>query len=362
MLENISKTYAGTVAVDDFSLSVQSGEFLTLLGPSGCGKTTTLRIIAGFVSPDKGNVYIHGELANRKAPNQRNTAMVFQNYALFPHMTVFDNVAYGLKLRKMNKTEIAKRVKDLLELVRLPGFEHRMPRQLSGGQQQRVALARALVIDPDVLLLDEPLSNLDFKLRQQMRFEIKSIQKRANVTALYVTHDQGEALTMSDRVAVMHQGKLLQVAPPMEIYNFPRTEFVADFIGESNFFPGKIVGLSSSIATVQTEKGLELHAVLSPSLQAEVGDAVSVSVRPERIKLLRSPVEGINTFQAEIENIAFVGSVIKYYVTVRDHKIVLEEHNTGASLCSPGETAYIQIGPEDCFVIPNVQQENQAGI
>jgi ABC-type Fe3+/spermidine/putrescine transport system ATPase subunit len=354
-LESVSKSYGGTIVVNDLSISVGRGEFLTLLGPSGCGKTTTLRIVGGFVRADQGNVYIHDELVNLKPPNERNTAMVFQNYALFPHMTLFDNIAYGLKIRKMNKTEIERRVKNALDLVRLPGLERRFPRQLSGGQQQRVALARALVIDPDLILLDEPLSNLDFKLRQQMRFEIKSIQKRANVTALYVTHDQGEALTMSDRVAVMHAGKLLQIAPPKEIYNFPRTEFVADFIGESNFFRGKIVSISDSIAVVETDTGLELHAELLPSTQAKLGDMVSVSVRPERIELLGSSMSDINTFQVEIENVAFIGSVIKYYATLKDkHKIVIEKNNTGLDVHSAGDNLYIRMGPESCFAIPTV--------
>ena len=338
--------------MDDLSISVESGEFLTLLGPSGCGKTTTLRIVAGFVRPDRGNVYIRDQLVNEKPPNERNTAMVFQNYALFPHMSVYENVAYGLKLRKLKKNEIEKRVKGALELVRLSGFEGRFTRQLSGGQQQRVALARALVIEPDLMLLDEPLSNLDFKLRQQMRLEIKSIQKRTNVTAMYVTHDQGEALTMSDRVVVMNQGKALQIGAPMDIYDFPNSEFVADFIGESNLFMGKVVAVSNSRAIIQIDSGLELHAELVRSTGIEAGDRVSVSVRPERIQLSSQFSEGTNTFRGELENLAFTGSVLRYYVKLpNNRRIVIEEKNIGVDTRSPGERVCIHIDPENCLPI-----------
>jgi spermidine/putrescine ABC transporter ATP-binding subunit len=353
-LDNVHKTYGKTIAVNGFSVSVGTGEFLTLLGPSGCGKTTILRIIAGFASPDSGNIYIHGQLVNKKPPRERNTAMVFQSYALFPHMTAYENIAYGLKIRKLSKAEIVQRVKNVLELVRLSGFESRYPRQLSGGQQQRVALARALVIEPDVLLLDEPLSNLDFKLRQQMRLEIKSIQKRVNVTTVYVTHDQGEALTMSDRVAVLNNGNLVQIAPPLELYSHPAAEFVADFIGESNILRARILAVSDSRAVMATDNALELQIGISRSAKFKSGDRVSLSIRPERIHVLRCrPSSPVNTFQADVESIAFIGSIVRYYVRLLNgQRMSIEEKNDGSAIWSVGDRVYIHVEPEDCFPIP----------
>jgi len=236
-LVNVTKRFGEVIAVNKVSLEVREGELFTFLGPSGCGKTTTLRLIAGFYKPDEGEIYFDDELVNDIPPYKRNTGMVFQNYALWPHMNVFDNIAYGLKLRNMPPPQIIKKVKEVIELIGLKGKESRFPSQLSGGEQQRVALARALVIQPKVLLLDEPLSNLDAKLRLKMRSEIRRLQKRLGITTIYVTHDQEEALSISDRIAVMNKGEVLQIGTPLEIYEKPKDIFIADFIGTTNFIP-----------------------------------------------------------------------------------------------------------------------------
>ena len=265
-LEHISKIYQDPktskdfYAVKDNSLVIEPGEFVTLLGPSGCGKTTTLRMIAGFESPDEGEIYLGDEAINALTPNKRDTAMVFQSYALLPHYNVFDNVAYGLKLRHVPKEEIRERVMKILDLVELTGMEGRMTNQLSGGQQQRVALARALVIEPSVLLFDEPLSNLDAKLRVTMRTEIRRIQQEVGITAIYVTHDQSEAMALSDRIIIMRSGVVEQIGSPQEIYYHPVNEFVADFIGEANFLKGRLEALSDNGGAQLNVSGDICHA------------------------------------------------------------------------------------------------------
>ena len=255
-LEGVEKRFGSNLVVKKMNLEIAEGEFLTLLGPSGCGKTTTLRMIAGFEEASAGVIKVEGERIEDKEPFQRNVNTVFQNYALFPHMTVFNNVAYGLTIKKVPKPEIQQRVMEMLRLVQLEGFEKRKPDELSGGQKQRVAIARALVNKPKVLLLDEPLGALDLKLRKQMQIELKRLQKKLGITFIYVTHDQEEALTMSDRIAVMHDGVLEQLDVPMEIYEHPKTKFVAGFIGESNIFDGKVTDKKDNVLTVQTEAGM----------------------------------------------------------------------------------------------------------
>ena len=249
-LEGVEKRFGSNLVVKKMNLEIAEGEFLTLLGPSGCGKTTTLRMIAGFEEASAGVIKVEGERIEDKEPFQRNVNTVFQNYALFPHMTVFNNVAYGLTIKKVPKPEIQERVMEMLRLVQLEGFEKRKPDELSGGQKQRVAIARALVNRPKVLLLDEPLGALDLKLRKQMQIELKRLQKKLGITFIYVTHDQEEALTMSDRIAVMHDGVLEQLDVPMEIYEHPKTKFVAGFIGESNIFDGKVTDKKDNVLTV----------------------------------------------------------------------------------------------------------------
>ncbi len=282
-LDHISKIYQDPktgkdfYAVKDTSLTIEPGSFVTLLGPSGCGKTTTLRMIAGFESPDEGEIYLGDEPINALTPNKRDTAMVFQSYALLPHYNVFDNVAYGLKLRKVPKDEIRERVMHILDLVELTGMEGRMTNQLSGGQQQRVALARALVIEPSVLLFDEPLSNLDAKLRVTMRTEIRRIQQEVGITAIYVTHDQSEAMALSDRIIIMRSGVVEQIGSPQEIYYHPVNEFVADFIGEANFLKGKLEALENGRAQINVSGDI-CHAAPIPGMEG--GKEYTIVLRP----------------------------------------------------------------------------------
>ncbi len=288
-LRGVTKRFRGVTAVDGVSFSVESGEFFVILGPSGSGKTTTLRIIAGFEAPDEGRVLFDGEDVTERRPYERGTAMVFQNYALWPHMTVFDNIAFGLKIRKVPWEEIRRRVKWALELVRLEGMEDRYPHQLSGGQQQRVALARALVVEPRVLLLDEPLSNLDAKLRVEMREELKRLQRKLGVTTIYVTHDQVEAMTLADRIAILNKGRLLQVGSPQEVYFNPANLFVAAFIGRSNIYEARVTGSQGGYVEVEVPSlSTRLYGIPAPGLEG--GGEAYVSIRPEFIKL--HPPEG----------------------------------------------------------------------
>jgi spermidine/putrescine ABC transporter ATP-binding subunit len=281
-LRHIAKSFAaGMAAVDDLSLELESGELISLLGPSGCGKTTTLRIIGGFISPDAGRVFLKGRDVTDLPPEKRDVGMVFQSYALFPHMTVARNVSYGLRMRRIPAAEANRRVAEALELVRLTGLADRYPAQLSGGQQQRVALARAIVIRPSVLLLDEPLSNLDAKLRQGMRFEIRQLQRRLGITTLFVTHDQEEALTLSDRVAVMNQGRIAQIGTPQDIYRNPRSLFIAEFIGEVNLIEGVIAFADTCGIKLTMAAGWEAFA--SAGADVNVGSRAVIAVRPENV-------------------------------------------------------------------------------
>ena len=324
-LEHISKIYQDPktgkdfYAVKDTSLDIEPGSFVTLLGPSGCGKTTTLRMIAGFESPDEGEIYLGDEPINELTPNKRDTAMVFQSYALLPHYNVFDNVAYGLKLRKVPKDEIRERVMRLLDLVELTGMEARMTNQLSGGQQQRVALARALVIEPSVLLFDEPLSNLDAKLRVSMRTEIRRIQQEVGITAIYVTHDQSEAMALSDKIIIMNKGVVAQMGTPQEIYYHPVNEFVADFIGEANFLKGKMTGKENGLAELLIE-GNPLTVEAAEHMEA--GKDYTLVLRPEAASLAD---EG--GLPCEVVLSCFMGSYQNYHVKVGNTLVKLEEHN-----------------------------------
>ena len=324
-LEHISKIYQDPktgkefYAVKDTSLVIEPGSFVTLLGPSGCGKTTTLRMIAGFESPDEGEIYLGDEPINELTPNKRDTAMVFQSYALLPHYNVFDNVAYGLKLRKVPKDEIRERVMRILDLVELTGMEARMTNQLSGGQQQRVALARALVIEPSVLLFDEPLSNLDAKLRVSMRTEIRRIQQEVGITAIYVTHDQSEAMALSDKIIIMSKGVVAQMGTPQEIYYHPVNEFVADFIGEANFLKGKMTAKEGGWAVLDIE-GSPLKVEATDKMEA--GNDYTLVLRPEAASLAD---EG--GLPCEVVLSCFMGSYQNYHVKVGNTLVKLEEHN-----------------------------------
>ncbi len=313
-LEGVTKRFGNVVAVDDVTLEIEHGEVMSILGPSGCGKTTTLRLIAGFLKPDKGRILMGGSDVTGLPPEKRNVGMVFQNYALWPHMTVFDNIAFGLKIRKMPKEEIKRKVKEVLELVRLEGFESRYPPQLSGGQQQRIALARALALEPQVLLMDEPLSNLDAKLREEMRFEVRELQKKLSITTVYVTHDQAEALAISDRIAVMNRGKIVQVGSPSEIYDNPANQFVASFIGISNFIEGELEAVEGEYGVVRLENGERVTCRLSPNLLSEgrTSGKVLIVVRPENIELAKEGSE--NILETRVTRKIYLGNTVDYRV------------------------------------------------
>ena len=344
-LEHISKIYKDPktgkdfYAVKDVSLDIEPGTFVTLLGPSGCGKTTTLRMIAGFESPDEGEIYLGNEAINELTPNKRDTAMVFQSYALFPHYNVFDNVAYGLKLRKLPKEEIHKKVMDMLELVELSGMENRLTNQLSGGQQQRVALARALVVEPSVLLFDEPLSNLDAKLRVYMRTEIRKIQQKVGITAIYVTHDQAEAMSISDKIIIMNGGVVEQMGTPQETYYFPKSEFVADFIGEANFLKGKVTGtdeIEINGIKIQTNTG-----------KLETGSECKLVLRPEGATLGESGI-----MPCEVVYSCFMGSYQNYHVMIGDSLVKLEEYNPKKKkIYRVGDKAYLNFDSDTVFAL-----------
>jgi len=308
-LSGIQKVFAGTAAVVDFNLSMERGEFVSFLGPSGCGKTTTLRMIAGFETPTAGRIEIEGSDITELPPNRRNIGMVFQSYALFPNMTVAQNIGFGLRVRGRRQADINRKVTELLELIHLEGRGGRYPYQLSGGQQQRVALARALAIEPRVLLLDEPLSALDAKIRVQLRAEIRAIQRQLGITTVYVTHDQEEALSLSDRVVVMSDGRMEQVGSPFEIYNFPATRFVASFVGTLNLVTARVVdGAAGRISIV----GQEVLAA-GPVTAVDADGTVTVALRPEGLSI-GSGVEGENQLRATVDDVAFLGSVVRIRV------------------------------------------------
>jgi len=316
-LRRVVKTFGQVVAVDDISLRIERGEFVTLLGPSGCGKTTTLRMVAGLEQPTAGSIMIQGQHVEGVPAFRRNVNTVFQNYALFPHMSVFDNVAFGLTIKRHSKDEIKRRVDEILARIKLPGFEQRRPFQLSGGQQQRVALARALVNNPAILLLDEPLGALDLKLRKEMQLELKRIQRDVGITFVYVTHDQEEALTLSDRIVIMSHGKIEQAGNPVEVYQRPRTKFVADFVGVSNFIRGTVREATETAVSVSLEGLGVLRARCGEGLEA--GTSVLVSVRPESLLLVRERSEcRENALEATIEEMIYLGSLVQVVVRLRD--------------------------------------------
>lgn len=315
-LASVTKRFGETVAVDNISFDVRHGEFFSLLGPSGCGKSTTLRMLAGFEFPTSGELRIRDRVVNTVPAFKRETNLIFQQLALFPHLDVFDNIAFGLRINRLSSQEIRKRVVRALEVVQLEGYERRRINQLSGGQQQRIAIARALVNEPVVLLLDEPLGALDLKLRLQMQLELKSLQHRLGTTFIYVTHDQGEALTMSDRIAVMNHGRIEQIGPGRDIYLHPTSTFVARFIGETNLLTGTAKGTDGDTARITTE-GLELRVKTVDSLRA--GERVNLSIRPETINVLRTPAPhppDHNAFTARVTDITFFGSTIRYQMTL----------------------------------------------
>jgi spermidine/putrescine transport system ATP-binding protein len=344
------------VAVDHIDLEVLDGEFFSLLGPSGCGKTTTLRMIGGFEEPTSGLIELHGEDVTWLPPYKRNVNTVFQNYALFPHLTIFENVAFGLRRKKVSNDEVKKRVAQMLELVELQGFDQRKPGQISGGQAQRVALARALINRPAVLLLDEPLGALDLKLRKQMQIELKRIQQEVGITFIYVTHDQEEAMTMSDRIAVMNRGRYEQLGTPEDLYERPQTRFVASFLGASNLLHGKVEGTDDGYGTVRLD---ESSTVRVPRRQVDGRVEVDVGVRPEKIRLSgdsATAAPGLNVMKGHIRALAYTGVSTQYQVELGDGAIVavyeqnLERASTG-TLHRPGSEVQMAWSPDDTFAV-----------
>ena len=343
-------------AVDHVTMQIKNGEFFSMLGSSGCGKTTSLRMVAGFEWPTEGEVYIEGKAMGHTPPFQRKVNTVFQSYALFQHMTVYQNLAFGLEMEGAGADEIKKRVGRALEMVQLTGMDRRKPKQLSGGQQQRVALARALVKTPDVLLLDEPLGALDLKLRKEMQLELKALQQQLGITFIYVTHDQEEALTMSDRIAVMSKGKIQQLGTPVEVYERPSNKFVADFIGESNFLEGKIKSISGNEASV-----------FIPSLSAELigmpisegivkGEDVNVCIRPEKIRIADKGVVNQNMFRATVTNTVYIGVDTKVFVDAHDAKLKVWEQNRISrldpkSFYMVGQEVWLMLMPENTLIL-----------
>ena len=358
-LINIVKTFGQTRAIDTLNLVVEDGELLTLLGPSGCGKTTTLRTVAGFVTPDSGDIFIGDRRISTLAPEKRGIGLVFQNYALWPHMTVFQNLAFGLKLKKMTKPQIEEKVAEGLAIVKLEEHGDRYPRQLSGGQQQRVALARALVLEPDILLLDEPLSNLDALLREQMRFEIAHLHKQYGITTIYVTHDQTEAMVISDRIAVLNGGRLMQLGTPSDIYAKPANKFVAGFMGTTNFIRGKVVGTAGDHTQVRTHEGL---AIYGSGDGLAKGQPVHVAVRPENIEFVSERQDtdheiDRNMFDAKIVRATYVGEVIDYQINLGDSLIRAKGNIRGQK--AAGETARIHLDPDQLVVLGDPPDTDQ---
>jgi spermidine/putrescine transport system ATP-binding protein len=352
-IDHVTKRFDDYVAVADADFSIASGEFFSMLGPSGCGKTTTLRMIAGFETPTEGAIRLEGVDVSTVPPHKRNVNTVFQHYALFPHMTVWDNVAYGPRSKKIAKNEVTRRVDELLEIVRLTDFAKRKPAQLSGGQQQRVALARALVNYPSALLLDEPLGALDLKLRHAMQFELKRIQREVGITFVYVTHDQEEALTMSDRIAVMNAGNVEQIGTPTEIYDRPATVFVASFIGQANLWPGTQVKMDGEYAEL---------SVLGTTIKARPGDTAieaggtaTLMVRPERLRVsMDAPTGDVATVPATVTDLTFQGPVVRLSMTADDGAPIVAHVGTEQSLplLRPGDRVHVAWAPDASMVLP----------
>jgi putative spermidine/putrescine transport system ATP-binding protein len=350
-IENLQKSYGTHAVVRDFALAAERGEFVSFLGPSGCGKTTTLRMVAGFETPNAGSIRIDGKEVTRLRPNQRNVGMVFQSYALFPNLTVAENVGFGLKVARRPAAEIRARVAEMLRLIKLPDLAGRYPYQLSGGQQQRVALARALAIKPQVLLLDEPLSALDAKIRVSLREEIRGIQRALGITAIYVTHDQEEALSMSDRIVVLNEGRIEQIGTPFEIYNYPRTRFVASFVGTLNILRGTVIDPAGGRIAVD---GQEIAAAGGIN-DARAGEHRSVALRPEAVSL--NGIDGVrNRMQGTIEEVNFLGSVVRIRVRLKEHAISLDTFNQpNQAPPGRGQPVTLSFAREDLLVLEGAE-------
>ncbi len=358
ILTNLRKQYGDFVAVENTTLNVKKGEFLTFLGSSGCGKTTTLRMIAGFEDPTEGSILIGGKHAEHLPPNKREVNTVFQNYALFPHLTIRENIAFGLKLQKVKKAEIKERVENIIKLVKLEEHADKSPDQLSGGQKQRVAIARAIVNNPKVLLLDEPLGALDLKLRKEMQLELKQLQRELEITFIYVTHDQEEALTMSDRIVVMNKGRIEQVGTAHEIYERPQTKFVAQFIGETNLFENvEILEKNGTdyVVAIGSEK------VSTDSMKDfKPGEKVHISIRPENMKLSRTPMEGRESIAVTYDSNIYVGNISKFVVfTDQGRRLTASEFSEDAGTFNKGDKVYINWIPERAVMIRKQEDRDE---
>ncbi|GIP30292.1 spermidine/putrescine ABC transporter ATP-binding protein [Paenibacillus sp. J23TS9] len=354
-LDRVSKTFGGAKGVEDVDVHIKPGEFFTFLGPSGCGKTTTLRMIAGFYYPSDGRILFGEQNVTNMPPNKRNTGMVFQNYALFPHMTVFENIAFGLQVRKQGKAEIREKVTRAQKLVHLDGYGERRIDQLSGGQQQRVALARALVIEPNILLLDEPLSNLDAKLRDETRQEIKRLQLELGITTIYVTHDQSEAMSMSDRIMVMKDGVVQQIGAPLEIYNRPANRFVASFIGETNLWEGTVERVEGGLADIRIAPDVlltGLAANASPACKLAAGRKVTLSVRPEAIREAGLPEQGeANTLSVKVRLSEFTGVSVNVIAEAGPLSVKALFVGQGQRMREPGEEMLLAVAPNSIYFL-----------
>jgi spermidine/putrescine transport system ATP-binding protein len=363
-LENVTKTFGDFTAVDDLSLDVKHGEFFSLLGPSGCGKTTTLRMIGGFEDVTAGSIYLGDREVTDLPPFVRPVNTVFQNYALFPHLDVFENIAFGLRRRRTPSAEIRHQVAAMLDLVDLPGYERRRPNQLSGGQQQRVALARALVNNPDVLLLDEPLGALDLKLRKQMQVELKRIQSEIGITFIFVTHDQEEAMTMSDRIAVMRNGRIEQLGHPEELYERPRTQFVAGFLGVSNLLDGEVAGGAGEFVEIRLTDGTIVRA---PAAATNGATSVRVGVRPEKLRVLPrgASSDESNALEGTVLDASYSGVSTQYLVQTADgHRLTVYAQNLeiggAGEAIADGETVRLAWKPQHTFVIDRADGDHAA--
>lgn len=350
-VDNLSKNFGKVKAVQEVSFEAPEGKVLSLLGPSGCGKTTTLRCIAGFENPDRGEIYLDDRKITPTSPEKRGIGMVFQNYALWPHMTVYGNLAFGLQIRKVSKDEITKKIKKVLDMVQLEGYENRYPRQMSGGQQQRIAMARALVFEPEIMLLDEPLSNLDAQLREEMRFEFNELQKKLGITAVYVTHDQAEALVISDKIVILNQGKIVQSGTPKEIYSNPKNKFVAGFIAVTSFIDGRIDSFTEEKkrVMVKTDDGLVIHSF---NHSFDIGQKVSVAMRMNVIKFVqdenKSDKNTVNIFKGKIIQSSYLGNTIDY--KIRMGKWEIRTNAEAKYDFKLGEEVTFHLPPEDIIV------------
>ena len=353
-IKGLTKRYGDVAAVEDLNLQVKPGELVSLLGPSGCGKTTTLRLVAGFLKPEAGEIWVGDRCLSAPAtvvpPERRRMAMIFQSYALWPHMTVGENVAYGLRFKKkLSRAERDQRVKEILQVVQLSGFERRYPGELSGGQQQRVAVARALVVEPQILLLDEPLSNLDANLREEMRFEIRRLHEAFGITTLYVTHDQAEAMVISDRIALLHQGRVVQVGTAEDLFRQPRTRFVAEFIGKTNLVDG--IAAEPSVVTRGSLRLRVASADLTP------GCPVAISIRPHQIELLTdhshrgAGARGENLLRGMIQRISFLGDAVDYLVQVEGSDVILRVATSPSLRLRPGDAVTLAVAPSSCIPV-----------